>query len=281
MVMKRSAIIVLLCLLSVLCSTRQAISVTASAKIAISPAKFELKLGSKPVNESIRLINMKKKPVSFQVKVYNWTLDEQNQVRIIPPTSQSLDQWMIINPLSFTVPPGKTQVIRFAIRPRSKPEPGEHRAIIYLAEQTTEADTTKAGGIKVLLNYRMAVYADTDPVKHASALTSLTFDKASATLKANIINNGNIRTRLKGNYAIWKPGTFPGFKAMTDYLNKPKQEKKPEGLLATGALNSSPVLAGHRRTIATPVGTEQSRGSGYVLAVKGTLDGKPVEKLFP
>jgi fimbrial chaperone protein len=280
--MKRSAITILLSLLSTLCALPQAFSVEPPAQIAISPPKCELKLGNEPLNESIRLINMKRTPVTFKVDVYNWTIDEQNQVKVIPATSQSLDNWMIINPLLFTVPPGKTQIIRFSIRPRSKPEPGEHRAIIYLTEQAAaEADTTQAGGIKVLLNYRMAIYADTDPVKHTGKLASLTFDKTSATLKADIVNNGNVRTRLEGDYSIWKPGTFPGFKAMGNYLSQPKSEKKPEGLLASGSLNSAPVLPGQRRTVSTPVGAGQSKGGSYVLAVKGMLDDKPIEKLFP
>ena len=38
---------------------------------------------------------------------------------------------MIINPVEFTIPAGGEQVVRFAVRPRAQPEPGEHRAMVF------------------------------------------------------------------------------------------------------------------------------------------------------
>jgi fimbrial chaperone protein len=255
---------------------------TAPGQFAISPPFFELSLGNKPLNESIRVLNLKKEPLKIKVEVYNWTMDEKNIVKIIPGTEQSLDQWMLINPLSFTIEPQGTQIIRFSIRPRTKPEPGEHRAIIYLTEQASDTLKTESGGVKVLFRYGMSVYADTEPIKKSSTLTSFTFDKASSVLKADINNTGNVRTRFKGEYTIWKTGTFPGFNNMSNYIGKSKSEKKqPEGLLGSGVLNSAPVLPGQRRTIVTPVGIGDNKIVSYVLAVKGSLDDKPVEKLFP
>jgi len=277
--MKKAAIIILFLLCSITFTNLYAD--TPPGHIAISPPFFELSLGNKPINESIRMVNLKKEPVKVKVEVYNWTMDEKNEVKVIPGTSQSLDQWMLINPLSFTVEPGGTQIIRFSIRPRTKPEPGEHHAMIFLTEQLPDSLETKKSAIKVLFRYGMAVYADTDPVKKSSTLASLTCDKGASMLKAEISNTGNIRTRLKGNYTIWKAGTFPGFKTMTDYINKPKTEKKPEGLLDSGALNSAPVLPGQRRTVITPIGTRDNKAGNFVVAVKGMLDDKPVEKLFP
>jgi P pilus assembly chaperone PapD len=245
-------------------------------QVAVSPAMFELNIGSKPVNESIRLKNLKKKPVTLKVEVYNWTLDEQNKLKILPPDPQSLDQWMVINPVSFTIEPGNEQVIRFSIRPRAMPNPGEHRAVIYFTEQIPP---TKAGGVEILFKLGVGVYGYADKVQQAAVLNSLTLDKATGTLKADIQNNGNIHTRIKGEYAIWKKGAFPGFKSMGNYFNWPRDKKKPEWFIASGSMNNTPVLAGNRRTIITRIPVPEDN-TAYVVTVTGTIDGTKIEKII-
>ncbi len=246
-------------------------------QIAVSPAMFELKIGSQPVNESLRIKNLKKNPITLKVEVYNWALDEKNEVKILPPNPQSIDQWMVINPLSFTVEPGKEQVIRFSVRPRVVPTPGEHRAVVYFLEQPSSA----SGGVEVLFKLGVGIYGYTDPVKHAAVLNNLMLDRTSGALHVDLQNNGNVHTRLKGDYAIWKKGTFPGFKSMSNYLNWPKDKKLPEGFIAVGAMNNTPVLAGNRRTITTTIPVPDSKSGDYTVAVQGTIDDKRIEKLFP
>jgi P pilus assembly chaperone PapD len=247
-------------------------------QIAVSPAMFELKIGPQPVNESIRIKNLKKYPITLKVEVYNWALDEKNEVKILPPNIQSIDQWMVINPLSFTVEPGKEQVIRFSVRPRVTPTPGEHRAVIYFLEQPSSATP---GGVEVLFKLGVGIYGYTDPVTHATVLHNLTIDRAARKLHVDLQNNGNVHTRLKGDYAIWKKGTFPGFKSMSNYLNWPIDKKKPEGFIAVGTMNNTPVLAGSRRTITTSIPLPDSKSGDFTVAVEGTIDDKRIEKIFP
>ena len=249
---------------------------TPPGQIAVSPSVLEVKIGSKPVNESIRLRNLKNIPVTIKVDVYNWTLDEHDKVKILPPAAKSIDQWMVINPVKFTIEPGKEQVIRFSIRPQSTPIPGEYRAMISFTQQSAGLN---AGGVEVLFNLGVGVYGYADPLKHAAILNSLTFDRSTGALKVDVQNNGNVHTRLKGDYAIWKKGTFPGFKEMSNYLNLPKGQKHPEGFIASGIMNNAPVLAGSKRTITTliplPKGNEE-----YIVAVEGDIDDKRIEKIF-
>jgi fimbrial chaperone protein len=247
-------------------------------QIAVFPSMFELNIGSKPVNESIRLKNLKSEPVTIKVEAYNWKLDEQNNLKTLPSDNQSLDQWMLINPLTFTIEPNKEQVVRFSIRPNTVPNPGEHRAIVYFIEQAPASASSAT--VQVLFKLGVGIYGYADPVKHSAVLNSLTLDRPSRTLKVDIENNGNVHTRLKGEYAIWKKGAFPGFNAMKNALNASKEQKKPEGLLASGSMNNTPILAGNRRTISTTIPAPDEK-SGYMVTVQGTIDGTKVEKVFP
>ena len=250
-------------------------------QIGVSPSMLELSIGSKPVNESLRLFNLKKVPTKVKVEVYNWTLDENNEVKLLPPTEQSLDQWMLINPVSFVLEPGKSQVVRLSIRPPVKPAPGEHRALIYFTEEP--ADNVAPGEetpVEVLFKLGVGVYANASPTKKAATLTGLSLDKSGNTLRASITNSGNVHTRLKGTYSIWKKADFPGIHNAEKYVAGESAEKAPEGLVASGQLNQTPVLPGHTRTVVTQLPALSAPGS-YIVAVAGTLDEKKIEKTYP
>lgn len=244
-------------------------------QIAVFPSMFELEIGSRPVSESIRLKNLKKRPVTIKLDVFNWTLDKQNNLQIIPPDPQSLDQWMLINPLSFTIAPGQEQLIRFAIRPPVKPEPGEHRAIVYFTEQPSEEAEKTA--VQVLFKLGVGIYGYTAPLNKQAQLASLTLNRAQKQLAATIANTGNVHTRIKGNYAIWKAGSFPGFKAMNEYLSKPTENEKPEGLITTGSMTNTPVLPGMTRTITTEL---SELAANTIIAVSGSMGETRIEKIF-
>ncbi|KZK74531.1 MAG: hypothetical protein A3K90_05255 [Pelodictyon luteolum] len=246
-------------------------------QIAVSPSMFEIPIGAQPATRSIRLKNLKETPVTLKVEIYNWTLDGNNTLQESPPSPQSIDQWMVINPLAFTIAPGKEQVVRFSIRPRVQPEPGEHRAIIYFNEQPSS--TTK-GGVEMLFRLGVGIYAYAEPIVHKGTLTALTLDRNRKTIHAELMNRGNVHTRMKGSYAIWRKGTFPGFSSMAACVNLKPGEEKPEGFIRAGNLNNSPVLAGTQRSIATAIPIPDADPQNYVIAVQGTVDGATIEKLF-
>ena len=251
-------------------------------QIGVSPSMLELSIGSEPVNESLRLFNLKKTPTNVKVEVYNWTLDENNEVKLLPPTEQSLDQWMLINPTAFTLEPGKSQVVRLSVRPPVKPDPGEHRALIYFIEEPMEknvADEEKKP-VEVLFKLGVGVYANANPVKRSSTLKTLSLDKSDNTLKAAIINSGNVHTRLTGGYSIWKKDDFPGIQNAEKYVKNEDADKNPEGLVASGQLNQTPVLPGNTRTIITQLPSLPKSGS-YIVAVSGELGDKKIEKTYP
>lgn len=245
-------------------------------QVAVSPTKVELKIGPNPVYQSIRLKNMKPYPVTIKVEVNNWTLDENNNLKSIPPDEQSLDRWMVINPLNFTVEPGGIQVVRFSIIPRNRPAPGEHRAIVYFIEQPSNGEDRP---FDMLFRLGVGVYGNVDPIRRSAELKGLVFERSSRTLKADIENGGNVHARFIGDYAVWKTGSFAGFGAMKAYLEDPEEVKKPEGLVAYGKMNPTPVLDGRRRTISTGIGVLPS-GGDYTVTVQGSIDGRTIEKVL-
>ncbi len=250
-------------------------------QIGVSPSMLELSIGSKPVNESLRIFNLKKTPTKVKVEVYNWTLDENNEVKLLPPTEQSLDQWMLINPTSFVLEPGKSQVVRLSVRPPVKPAPGEHRALIYFTEERIDnAAPEEETPVEVLFKLGVGVYANANPTKRASTLKGLSLDKSSSSLKASITNNGNVHTRMKGTYSIWKKADFPGIQNAEKYIKAESTEKSPKGLVAAGQLNQTPVLPGSSRTIVTQLPSLPEPGS-YIVAVSGALGEKKIEKTYP
>ncbi|NTU96650.1 MAG: molecular chaperone [Chlorobiaceae bacterium] len=248
-------------------------------QIGVAPSMFEIPIGQKPVNESVRIFNLKKTPTTVKVEVYNWTLDEKEEVKLLPPDKQSLDRWILINPLSFTVEPGKSQVVRFSIRPTVKPEPGEHRAMIYFIEQPSAAIADSAKALEILFKLGVGVYGQADPVKRAGSLNQFSFDKTTSSLTADISNAGNVHTRMKGNYSVWKKDAFPGLSAAGKLTDQLKPENNPKGLVLSGQINQSPVLPGSRRIIRTQLLLPKGPGS-YIIAVNADMDGKSVERSF-
>jgi len=275
--MRRSLIILLILAFP----WRQALAAEAPpGQIAISPSMIDLTIENKPVNGSIRMQNLKQETINVTVEVYNWTLDEQSRVKLIPGDSQSLDRWMLISPISFMLEPGASQVIRYSVRPTVKPDPGEHRAMIYLSEKGTGDGQKSGGAVKVLFRYGMAVYAQCGEKRESAEVESLNFDKSSMSIKALIRNTGNIHTRISGDYTVWKAGTFPGFKAMKEYTEKQNSESTPAGLISSGSLHSTPVLPGHRRAIAEKLEIPVNR-DGFVIALSAKIGNRTIEKLFP
>ncbi|NHQ60814.1 molecular chaperone [Chlorobium sp. BLA1] len=242
----------------------------------VSPKMFELKLGSGPISESIQLKNNSDSPISLSATVRNWTIDEQNNLKTVPTEAESLDQWIVVTPEKITVEAGKEALVHFSVKPHAVTKPGEHRAIIYLTESYP---TLSGDGIEVTFRQGIGIYGYSGAVRRAATLKSLKLDRTSGILNIEIENRGNVHTRFDGDYTIWKKGSFPGLKSLPVDLDWPHNKKKPAGLISSGGLNRTPVLAGTSRTIKTllPVA---GIPTGYTVIVTGTIDGEKVEKIF-
>lgn len=243
------------------------------AVVGVSPGKFEIEIGNRPAVQSLRLFNLGDSEVEVQATVANWNLAEDNTVVVMEPTEQSLDQWIVINPLRFTIAPRSSQTVRFAVRPRVEPESGEHRAMLYFEEVLPEE--RNAGEVYVNFKLGVAVYGNAgeivrEPELHGIEVVS---DHRTFAARFDLSSHGNAHVRLGGQYAIWPAASFPGVSAVAPIAQLGDEGAElPAGVSAAGTLPSVPVLAGTRREI--PLVVQHGLPAGeYVFATLGAISG--------
>lgn len=246
--------------------------------LSVSPPRFELKIGRRPVTKSIKIGNHANKPAHIRVRVANWDLDENNKVREVAPTPQSLDQWLIINPLKFTIPPGKTRTVRFAVRPYVRPKGGEHRAVIYFEDNGPAKQIRK--GIFVRFKLGVVVYGYVGaPIRRGKLLG---VQARAGSIDFSIISVGNANVRMHGRYGLWPNADFPGARAARARLAsvnwKSTKPKSIKGAVAVGRLPSKPVLPGKKRTVKLLAGRALKPGA-YKLVVAGRLGAQDISKV--
>lgn len=253
-----------------------AVSVPAQPpKLGVSPPKFEIEIGDRPATHSFRLFNYDDDPISAELSVHNWDLDAEGKTRILPPTEDSLDQWIVINPVRLTIPPKGSQVVRFSVRPRKKPEPGEHRAMIFVTSKPSE---DKKLSIRFNLRLGMAVYATVGEVTRRGTLHGV--ETSANELRFDISSEGSAHVRLVGQYAVWPAENFPGSQATEpiDGLDKAEGEF-PEPILRAGPLPNRPILPDSRRFVRLTIPEPLPPGD-YMLDLHGSLGETVIDHAF-
>ena len=273
----RLAVLAIIIGLSVIAAARAA---TPPAQIAVSPSKLEVTVGPRSTTESVTLMNLGNEPVDVDVSVANWDLDEASEIRILEPTEQSLDQWMVINPLRFTVAGGKSQTVRFSIRPRVEPRPGEHRAMIYFNQVLPEKSQDV---VRVKFSLGVAVYAMVGEIERRGTLHDVDVVGGSnpPVARLDVSSDGSAHVRMAGQYAIYPADVYPGTEH-TDWVpdQSPQEIVVPEMAVAAGALPPRPVLAATRREIVLQTHGELAPGN-YVLDLNGDLQGTSIDMAIP
>jgi P pilus assembly chaperone PapD len=250
------------------------------AQVAVSPSRVELQIGASPTTESLTLFNFGDEPVQIAVSVAHWDLDEQNAVRIIEPHEQSLDQWIVVNPLRFTVAAKSSQTVRYSIRPRVQPEPGEHRAMIYF-DQVLPRDPSE----KLRVKFRMgvAIYAHAGEISREGKLNAIQVLGGTNPVSArfDISSKGTAHVRLLGQYAVWPAGRYPGHEGTSLFLELGNPGASlPEGPLIAGNLPAKPVLPDTRRNVLLHTPTKLPPGS-YVLDLNGEIGSDSIDLGIP
>lgn len=249
--------------------------------IAVSPPKFELAIGEGPVNEALKVFNFGAEPAEIQVSVHHWSLDADNRVELLPPTEQSLDQWIVINPVRFEVPAGGSQTVRFSIRPKVRPQPGEHRAIVYL-QQMPKVDPASASSMQVVGRLGVAVYGYAGEVDRRGEIHRVRVQADGPVPLAlfDVSSRGSAHVRMTGHYTVWPAGTYPGADATPPQELHGEEPVLPEGAMEVGFLPNLPILPDSRRTL--PLWIRHALPPGnYVLDVEGELSGQPVSLGVP
>jgi hypothetical protein len=249
--------------------------------IAVSPSRFELEIGSTPNVQSLRVFNFGSRAVEVQVKLATWDLDEKNQVRLVEPDEQSLDQWVIINPLRFSIPPGKSQSVRFSIRPRVRPEPGEHRAMIYFDQVLPEALADEQ--MRVKFRVGVAIYGTVGEVKRSGVLHSVELEQGSNPVSAGlqISSVGTAHVRIDGHFSIWPASAHPGLESGDRNFNLDVPDAVlPEAVVGAANLPGIPVLAGDCRQVWFSAGEPLPAGE-YILDLDFALGDNEYDRALP
>jgi hypothetical protein len=250
--------------------------------IGVAPPRFHIDISKNTTrSQSIRVLNFDSKPVELKVSVQSWVMNEQNQLQAVPSQEQSLEQWIVFTPSRFTVPPGGAQTIRFAIRPRVKPQSGEHRAVLYLEEVAQKNPASK--GVDIIGKLGVTIYGYVGDIKRIGVLNAVNVDTKKNNLNAvfDISSQGNASVRLNGQYAIWPAAKYPGAEATKPIANLDKpQAKITEPVADAGFLPTTPVLPASRRQVLLPITKKLSPGN-YVLDINGELNGVAIKKGIP
>lgn len=249
--------------------------------LLVTPPLLEFDVGERNKTQSLKVVNFGDQPVKVKVSVYNWTLDANNDIQIEAPTEQSLDQWLFINPLEFTIPAQGEQTVRFGVRPKVKPEVGEHRAMIYFNSEPTEQ---QPGTLTIKGKLGVAAYGYVGEANRVGQLHDIAIQQNSDTVTAqfDIDSQGNSHIRLQGQYAVWPAAQFPGSETtapIPNINNLEAREKPPGPILEAGLLPTLPVLPNTRRQI--PLQLKTLPPGHYVLDVNGSLGDTPIDTGIP
>ncbi|MCB1672389.1 MAG: hypothetical protein R3F41_16145 [Gammaproteobacteria bacterium] len=222
-----------------------------AARMGISPDRYEVTFDERGGDtQSLMIQNLSDQEITVSLSVSHWDLDENNQLRIIPPSEISLDQWIVINPLQVKIPPGSPQTIRWAIMPRLKPLAGEYRAMLFLEEKLPPAPPTEPDRIRMKMRYGLPIYAHVGERLARAEFNGIKVDRDNNRVFLDIANTGNAHVRLNGNYGIWRLAEYPGDEQALSLLRRAvNQLTEPEGFVI-GTLPTTVVLPENRRDIA-------------------------------
>jgi len=233
------------------------------AQIGISPGHFEITYDGKSKTHSLKLMNYSNRTIQARISLGNWTLNNTELIEI-KPTPQSLDQWILITPVNFKIAPKKTQTIRFAIRPRTKPISGEHRAMIWIDEVGAKESQK---GMTAKFRLGVGVYLNVPPIYPKGKLNTITtkVEKNSIRVSLNYTNNGNVHDRLHGNISLWKANTKLSKKERNKIISKKKVHKD---LISQIILPSKPILAKLKKRVDLFLAKPTKKGR-YLLYLNG------------
>lgn len=251
------------------------------AQVGFSPQYHDLTLEEAQKTHATRIFNFTQEEKKVQVSVVSWDFDEEGNVRILPSTDSSLDQWVIVNPLEFTIPSGNSQAVRFAIRPATKLPPGEQRAMLVFDEVPAISKDPAAGAqLHARFQFRSAIYCQVGPVTRSGELEPFTI--TSKTLHGVLRSTGTANVRMDAQYTIWKQKNFPGLDKLPLLKNVDKPDTKlPVGILKAGALPGLPALPGTTRSFDITFQSEPLVPGEYVLALTGTVGEVNINRMQP
>lgn len=219
-----------------------------AARMGISPDRYYIEFDERGGEmQSLVIQNLSEEPLHLRFSVSNWNLNDENQIEVAAPTETSLDQWIVINPTSITVPPGTPQTVRWAVMPRLKPEEGEYRAIIFVEEDLPERESRDGTAVQMKMRYGMPIYAQVGEVVEDGVFNELRADVSGEQVYMDLANVGNKHAVVRGKYGVWPVSEFPGSEQALKQIRALSAESEDEPEFLHGNLPAAVVLPGERR----------------------------------
>jgi fimbrial chaperone protein len=176
-----------------------------AGSFSVNPVRVTLS-AKQPV-AAITVRNAGSEPAVVQLETNTWSQDQGRDVLV--PTSD-----VLATPPIFTVPPGKTQILRIGLR-RPSAATGETTYRLVLREVP---EASRSLGVKVALRISMPVF-----VVPASAVAPVlewrTTRTADGQIRVHVTNTGTAHAQLsKIELALAEGGRALGTRTMADYV---------------------------------------------------------------
>ncbi len=219
--------------------------ISSSAQVGVSPRLLQLNNEAINKTHAFRLFNLSKKDIEVEVEIANWTMDEVNKIKIIASDDNSLDQWTVVNPLSFKINAGSSQTIRLAFRPPMSVMPGEYKTMLYF-NQILNDDAPDKDQIKSKFRIGAAVYLQVGEKKPVIKINKVNIDNQYINLEAS--NLGNTHVRFNGYWALWdQQPNNTAFSLMMNERTENQASHTISGLIAYNKMPTIPLLPQHTR----------------------------------
>lgn len=179
---------------------------TLHASTLVEPGKFILvvKPGERVTN-TISVKNVSDKATVVRATVYDWTLNDQDQMITsqLGTRKDSLNGLIKFNPRVFNLEPGASQLVRFTLSAPKETGVGEFRGIVYFEEESQ----LSSNGVNATLVTQVGstIYMTLAPIQLKFKLTSAKIALSPTGELSGIIsvrNDGSSHARYEINYKV-------------------------------------------------------------------------------
>ncbi|NLG83178.1 MAG: hypothetical protein GX493_00920 [Firmicutes bacterium] len=179
-------------------------------ELTVSPVRIELRLlPEKPVEGTVLISSRSDEEVKVRVSVGDWTLRPDGQVEFLPAGQQprSLNRWITVYPLEFTVGRGKGQHVRYRVKPPAEITGTYWGMLFFTTVPPTAGGAEKGVSISTASRIAVPIYATTErggarDGRVTGVKANWVGEKGLLKLGATFANLGNTLVRLKGRFEV-------------------------------------------------------------------------------
>ncbi|HLV10127.1 MAG TPA: hypothetical protein VKY40_07960 [Halanaerobiales bacterium] len=195
----------LVCVLAFICSPILEASGPVSPALKIIPSRVELLIEPRGREvQSINISNYGTEELTLTAHTSDWNIDETGKLVLLEQgdSERSASAWLRFNPREFSIPSGKTQIIRFSVSLPPEVEPGEYRMAVVL--ETKERYEVEEN-IFYRPVYALLVYINVPEVERRGEVKELKIieeSKGNYLLEGEIASSGNAHLRVEGIFNL-------------------------------------------------------------------------------